>query len=255
MDIIRLDSRKTETLQDNLLPVTVFREIDSTNTYAKQALTDGRTPPFLVIAEKQTAGRGRRGHSFFSPDSGLYYTLTVRPDNEAEALVRTTIAAAAAVHKAILECTGIQTGIKWVNDLYLNRKKVCGILCEAPRRRDGSLAGIVIGIGINCSTSEFPEELKDIAGSLNRPDLDRNILAASITKHLMTYLNDLKNPEILDIYRSASILIGRPVSFIRDGAEVHGTAADINDNGELVVTTERGTEILSSGEISLTSWE
>ena len=105
--------------------------------------------------------------------------------------------------------------IKWVNDLYLNGLKVAGILCEAPRNLQNEVMGIIIGIGINVSVREFPEELRGKAGSLNRPDLDRNQLAASLTDRLMHWTEDLSNPELIAQYRRRSFLIGKNVSFAK----------------------------------------
>ena len=236
------------------IDITVFPVTDSTNTRARDMLKDGRKPPFLVIAEEQTAGRGRRGNSFFSPVSGLYYTLVIDPEDKGTATEKTTIAAAVSVRDAILQTAGIDCDIKWVNDLYLEGKKVCGILCEAPRDRNNQLQGIIIGIGVNIARDDFPEELKDKAGSLGRPDLDRNILAAELTNLLLDYSDDPGNPAILESYKKHSFLLGKEVSFVINGETHTGTASDINESGNLVVRGER-TWILSSGEVSLTSWK
>lgn len=234
--------------------ITVYPVTDSTNTQARMMLAEGRRPPFLVIAGEQTAGRGRRGNSFFSPSSGLYYTLVTAPEDEEAALARTTIAAAVSVYEAVQKTAGISCDIKWVNDLYLDNKKVCGILCEAPRDTHNRLSGIIIGIGINIARESFPEELKDKAGSLGRPDLDRSRLAAVLTDILLDHTADLYDPAILETYKKHSFLLGKEVSFMTGGVPHRGIACDINEDGNLVVKGEK-TWVLSSGEVSLTAWE
>ncbi len=241
-------------LQREDIGITVFPVTDSTNTQARKMLTEGRKPPFLVIAGEQTAGRGRRGNSFYSPAAGLYYTLVTGPGDEAAALARTTLAAAVSVHEAIRRTAGITCGIKWVNDLYLDQKKVCGILCEAPRDRQNRLSGIIIGIGINIAQETFPEELKDKAGSLGRPGLDRNRLAAVLTDLLLDHSADLHDPAILETYKKHSFLLGKEVSFMLDGRLQTGVACDIDEDGRLIVKGGK-TWVLSSGEVSLAAWK
>ncbi len=246
-DILRL-------LKSPVSDVTVYTVTDSTNTRAREMMLEGKKAPFLVASEEQTGGRGRHGNSFFSPDSGLYYTLVIQPENLDLAIQKTTLAAAVSLYEAILETTGIACGIKWVNDLYLDGRKIAGILCEAPRSKNNEIMGIIIGIGINIAAKEFPEELKDKAGSLNRPDLDRSLLTAVLTDRLMHWTAKLDSPELIEAYRSHSFLIGKDVSFVQNGTEISGTVTDINDEGNLIVEADR-TYILSSGEVSLKSWK
>ena len=233
--------------------VIVYHVTDSTNTRARDMLVNGKETPFLLAAEEQTAGRGRHGNSFFSPESGLYYSLVIRPENYESAIAKTTIAAAVSLQEAILETAGIACGIKWVNDLYLNHRKVAGILCEAPRLSSGEPAGIIIGIGINIAQKVFPPELEGKAGSLNCPDLDRNVLAAVLTNRLLYWCDHLESAELIKAYKEASILLGKEVSFVQNGETVTGIAEDINADGNLIVRADQ-TYVLNSGEISLTSW-
>ncbi len=235
-------------------PIYIYDEIGSTNQRARELLQEGTPHGTMVLAEKQTAGRGRHGHSFFSPQSGLYYTLIIHPKDENTALAKTTVAAAVSLREAVQQTAGIECGIKWVNDLYLDGKKIAGILCEAPRDRDGRLLGIVIGIGVNVSQEEFPEEIRDTAGSLQRPDLDRNVLAAVLSERLLYWCERLNSSELMEKYKEYSFLLGRKVSFVIDGVCHTGTAEDINTDGNLVVRAEKE-YVLSSGEISLESWQ
>ncbi len=233
--------------------VIVYDVTDSTNTQARILLNEGMQTPFLLAAAEQTAGRGRHGNSFYSPESGLYYSLVITPKDYTSAVAKTTIAAAVSLVEAVRACSGIQCSIKWVNDLYLNHRKVAGILCEAPRDKNGNPLGIIIGIGINIAQQEFPDEIKEKAGSLNRPDLDRNQLTASLTERLLFWCSRLNDPALMDAYRKHSFLLGKKVSFVHNGTSVTGIAESINEDGNLVVHADQ-IYVLSSGEVSLTSW-
>ena len=145
-----------------------FDEIDSTNNFAKKLIEEGTTDEAVIIARTQTAGRGRQGKSFYSPsDSGIYMTVVLNPNSKISTVVTLTAKIACIVAKSIYEVYGIQVGIKWVNDLYLNNRKVCGILCEADNDYDNMLLKhVYVGIGINMTTIDFPEDIKNSAGSL-----------------------------------------------------------------------------------------
>ena len=234
--------------------VIVYSVTDSTNTQAKALLRQGEQPPFLLVAEEQTAGRGRHGHTFFSPESGMYFTLAIKPENLDLALQKATVAAAVSLRETIEQLTGLKCEIKWVNDLYLNQRKIAGILCEAPRDSHGQIAGIIIGIGVNVCQKVFPEEIKDTAGSLGMPDLDRNHLAALLTERLLYWLAHLGDPSLIREYKKHSLLLGKNVTFSINGRQITGIAADINEDGNLIVTADE-TYTLNSGEISLLSWQ
>lgn len=232
--------------------VIVYDTIDSTNTQARRLLKEGKEPPFLLLAESQSAGRGRHGNTFFSPESGFYYTFVCEmKKSEAD---RATIIAAVSLLSTIEETAGITCDIKWVNDLYLHGKKVAGILCEAPHQGESEEQVILIGIGVNISQKEFPEELKDRAGSLERADLDRSAFAARLTEHLQTWIRDPQNPTIIRQYRSHSFLLGRRVAFVQNGIFHTGIAEEISEEGNLIVKGEER-YVLSSGEVSLADWE
>ena len=237
----------------SLSDVIVYTCTDSTNTRAKDFLNEGKQPPFLLAAEEQTAGRGRHGHTFFSPDSGLYYSLVLKPADMQTAIQKTTIAAAAALQEAIRITAGISCQIKWVNDLYYNQRKIAGILCEAPRTPSNEVSGIIIGIGVNIAQSEFPEEIRDTAGSLNCPDLDRNELAGVLTDRILYWMDHLNDPSLIQAYKEHSLLLGKQVRFRWNDAVISGVAVDINEEGNLIVEAERQ-YILNSGEVSLLSW-
>ena len=152
--------------------------IDSTNTQARRLAGEGDSSPLLIIAREQSAGRGRLGRSFFSPaDTGLYMTLLYYPDRSVAELTGLTCAAAWASALAVERLCGISSQIKWVNDLYLGGRKVCGILCESFGTPHGT--AIAVGIGINLTTKDFPDALDSIAGSL-QSKIDPEVLALRI---------------------------------------------------------------------------
>ncbi len=241
-------------LDDPRTEVHVFPSIDSTNNYGRDLLAQGKPVPAVILAEEQTAGRGRRGHTFFSPDSGFYYTYIYRPEDEEKAIRYATICTAVAAAEAVKQWCGEQVSVKWVNDLFYRKRKVAGILCEAPRTPEGELSGIVIGIGINCFRQEFPEELREIAGTLELDEGDRSVLAGILTNRLAYWLDHI-GEELLDAYRKYSLILGKQVSFQRDGTVYTGTAAEINEEGNLIVECGDTQYLLNSGEISLLSWE
>lgn len=229
---------------------------DSTNTRAKEAaLADIVSPPALFIADEQTCGRGRMGRSFYSPKStGLYATLLFNaPDNNDRLLSLTALAAVAAL-EAIEAKFGIKTDIKWVNDLYLNGKKVAGILAES--FPVGKKRMIIVGIGINLSTSMFPDELRDKASSLgitraSDPALKRE-LALDFAERLLDLIELGSLTKAMQKYRDASCVIGKKIRFAQGNNEIAGIAENITDSGALILSTEDQEKLtLASGEISI----
>lgn len=234
------------------LEIQVFDVLDSTNTFAKKLAADGAEKDTLIIARRQTAGRGRRGHSFYSPDKdGLYMSLMLKPRKNFVDISLYTICAANAVCDAIESLCGKSPQIKWVNDIFLDRKKICGILTEATvNMESGLIDSVIIGVGINISTTDFPDEIAQIAGSLGG-STTRSRLAAAITERLYTELS-LPSQEIISRYRQRSLVIGKEVSFIRNDESFAAVATGIADNGELEVLLKNGERLLlNSGEISV----
>lgn len=247
-------------LDTNVLGSTlaVMQSVDSTNRYIKNhisALDDG----FTVIAATQHAGRGRLGKSFVSPEGGLYMSTLLMGRDFIENAEQITVRAAVAVRNALAELTGIdEIGIKWVNDIYLNDKKICGILAERVVRK-GFCDFSVLGIGINVDTSSkaFDGELAEIAGTLaefSTVDYSKNKLAACVLNHLEKTLfvkNKKQQGEILDQYREHSVLIGKEVLISNGDESVHAKVLGIDDYASLYVQYDDGkTGILRSGEVS-----
>ena len=230
-----------------------FEVVDSTNSEAKRAVMSGKAKaPALFVANTQTSGRGRMGRSFFSPaNTGIYMTLAldVTEDTAADT-IKLTAATAVAVSRAIKQVTNITVGIKWVNDLYFMGKKVCGILAESFSADDKRYA--LVGVGINLSTQDFPNEICGIAGNLvgEAGELRRE-LAIAVCREIYDIYRQ-KDRGFTDEYRSLSVVLGKRVEFFADGEKRTGYAAHIDDGGALWISTDSGESIrLCSGEISL----
>ena len=239
---------KIKKISETEQEVFVFDTIDSTNAEAKRRAEQYKNAVF--IANSQTDGRGRLGRNFYSPrDRGLYITFLKEAFCKSEDAVLITTAVSVAVCRAIRKTAGIDVGIKWVNDLYYNEKKVCGILAESVRDyKSGELSRIIIGIGINCDGAEFPDEIKEIAGSLG--GVDRSRLAAELIRETDKIGNMIENRDFMDEYRKKSIVIGKEIVVVNTG-EI-ADALDIDDVGGLVIKKRDGkTKTLSSGEISI----
>lgn len=236
-----------------------FSALESTNLTAKQqavALADEGT---VILAEQQTMGSGRLGRSFFSPpNTGIYLSIILRPKLKADDALLVTTAAAAAVCRAIKEVTHIDAQIKWVNDIYVGKRKVSGILTEALMGfESGMVDCVILGIGLNFCQPEqgFPAELKDKAGALyaKKPDgITRSRLAASILNHVFALYEDLQSRKFLDDYRAHSFLMNQQITFLRGGTAHTAKVCGIDDNAGLVVRYPDGTtETLRSGEVSI----
>lgn len=236
--------------QYNGVSVYVFDEIDSTNTEAKRMTLDGFLGDALLVAHSQTAGRGRMGRSFYSPkETGAYFSILHTLSTPLCDAVAITSAASVAVMRAIRNLVGVQTKIKWVNDLYYNEKKICGILTEAVSA--GERTHVIVGIGINLCTADFPAELSGIAGSLDA-QIDVSALIAEIYREIALYLQDPNNREWLDDYRAHSMVLGRRVAWTEANTTRIGIAESIDEDGALLIRNEKNDLIrLHTGEISL----
>ena len=217
---------------------------DSTNLRAKEYIRQNGCDSLLVTANGQTAGRGRQGKSFYSPTGeGIYMSYATKTSGST---VGITTAACVAVARAIETVCGLQVDIKWVNDLYLNGKKVCGILCEAVTDFEkGKTTHVIIGIGINLTTTEFPDEIKATAGALGI-DCKQNLISEIV--------NNLKNLDLdnyIDYYRNHLLGVGKQVTFIKNGAEYTATIKGVDDSGGLIVDSDGVEQTLTSGEITL----
>ena len=244
--------------------VTILDETASTNTLAKSEAHI--SAPALYIARTQTGGRGRLGRSFHSPaDTGLYMTVSYTTDKPLTEAVRVTAAAAVAASTAIEALTGIHTFVKWVNDLYRNGAKVGGILTEAVTLQNGSHR-MVVGLGINLSTAEFPAGLRAPAASLFPSDSAAvtprlmGSLAGEITRRLLELANPTEESDLpdgmwgsacLEIYRRRLLYVDEVVVCTRGSETFEGVVRGVDSDYALLVETDTGVTPLSSGEISI----
>ncbi len=253
-----------------LLPVQVEKKVDSTNNVLRQYAADGEKRDMVLLAEEQSAGRGRRGRSFYSPEgTGLYMSLLLHPDTTPqEATMLTTLTAVAAA-RAVEALSGETAEIKWVNDVRMRGRKISGILTEgSASMEEGRLEYAVVGIGINIyePPGGFPQEVRDVAGAVftghvPRENL-RNRLAVEFLKRFMEYYRAFPAKDYLEEYRRRCFVIGKSVRIVSpDGQSACGREAPereyalalgIDDDCHLKVQYGDGTvEYLSSGEISI----
>ena len=247
----------------NKLPVKVWRTLDSTNNTARELATEqSEKSDALIVAAAQTAGKGRMGRSFYSPEGcGLYVTLLVHPECDATESVKLTCAAAVAAARAIDYLLGEQEArIKWVNDIYLRGKKVAGILTEGQLSiESGQLEYAVVGVGFNLLAPDggYPEEIRQRAGAIfesraSLPDDIYNRLAAQFTNEYFKIYPGLEPADFLDEYRARSFIIGRTVTVFRGNDSWDAEVVAINDDFSLSVRSADGKiERLSSGEVTL----
>ena len=254
--------------------ITVFKTIDSTNSEAKRRLScaeNSAAEDFtalhgtVLIAEEQSGGRGRSGKSFFSPaGSGIYLSLIYVPDilehksaaeaaKSADTSLMTAFAAVCVCRS--LNALGIDGRIKWVNDVFVNGKKACGILTEG-FMRGKKMGAAVVGVGINvCKAQcEFPGELRDIAGYITEnSDTDRNALAASVISNMLdAFSGKTDERALMDEYKNRSFILGKRIRVISPQGMYEAIAREITDDAHLIVEDSAGKRYeLLSGEVSL----
>lgn len=234
--------------------VRVYDEIDSTNNEAKRLIAEKNCDLTLLVAGRQTSGRGRMGRAFYSPaNTGVYMTLVLEPKTSMGEAVLLTSAAAVAVVDAIESLCKIKPEIKWVNDIYVDGKKICGILTEAVSSvESGAVQNVLIGIGMNMKTETFPEELRQRAASLNAEGISRNRMIAAITDAFLAIYALMPDKAYLSRYRSHSMVLGKQIIYYENGKSFSALAVNIDDTGALLVRHEDGSEkTLCSGEITL----
>lgn len=244
---------------DTPVSVTVMPEVTSTNTVVKGLAEQGAPEGTVLIAERQTAGKGRLGRSFHSPiGTGLYMSFLLRPKCTAEHSLFITTAAAVAVCEAIEDVTGLSPQIKWVNDIYLNERKICGILTEASLDfESGGLTYAVLGIGINVvqPVEGFPPEVAAVAGALFEeacPAETRSRLAAAVIDRFFELYKTVETGGFIEGYKRRSFLTGREIRFSLGNETLCGVVTGITDEAHLLVRLDNGEErAFSAGEVQI----
>lgn len=237
----------------------VFVRVDSTNTRCIEKAKEGEPEGYVAVAGTQSAGRGRRGKAFFSPaESGIYMSILLRPVGLTEnQVLHFTTMAAAAVSEAIEAVSDKKPEIKWVNDVFIDGKKVCGILSEASYGIEtGKLEYVIVGIGINAyePSGGFPSSIADIAGCVfDEPKTGlKNLLAAEVLNRFMAYYKYLPDTPYSDEYIKRSMVTGKDITVYKGSESVRAHVLGIDEEFGLKVRYEDGSvEVLRSGEISI----
>ncbi|MFI3167715.1 MAG: biotin--[acetyl-CoA-carboxylase] ligase [Bacillota bacterium] len=224
----------------------VFESIDSTNTYAKTKQIKGL---HLYCSSEQTAGRGRRGNEFYSPkNTGVYFSLAFNPKSDAENIF--TVAAAVATNAVLSKTCGENTKIKWVNDIYFKNRKVCGILTEGTFDFEtAQLSEVIVGIGINLETTDFPDDIATKAGSLGAVCNHNKIIGEIMNEFFKTL--SLSTKEIIKLYSENSMVLGNHVEFLWEGKKRIAIATHFTLEGNLVCQSGEKEYVLKAGEISV----
>lgn len=235
--------------------VTVLEETGSTSLVAKDLARQGAAEGTLVVAKRQSGGKGRLGRSFFAPEGGIYMSAVLRPAIPADKAVFITTCAAVAVARAIEQETGLKAGIKWVNDIFVGGKKVCGILTEAALDFESGIPEyVILGIGINIEWQTLPKELEGIVGCLEEytgTPVSKSRLLAKVWNEFSVLYKELASAGYMGEYRERSILIGREVTVLSAEGDYPALVRDIDSEGRLIVAYDGGLRTLSNGEVSI----
>ena len=242
----------------NKIKVEYIEQTESTNDLVKKRAISGEQEGLLVVAGKQVQGRGRMGRQFFSPDdTGIYMSLLLRPEIKPCDAIQITTAAAVSVCDALEQIGAQKASIKWVNDIFVNKKKVCGILTEASfNSKKNTLDYAVLGVGVNMYLPDngFPEELKDIAGAVftHKKENLKNEFVACFLNSFMNYYNNLDKKLHSVKYAENCFVVGQQINVITGDTTRLAKALSIDENCGLLVQFETGEKaVLNSGEISV----
>lgn len=238
----------------------VFPELDSTNNRLKVLASRGAPHGTVLIADRQTGGRGRMGRSFLSPPGvGIYMSILLRPKCAPQELMHLTCAVAAAMCRAVERSVHLRPGIKWTNDLVWGKQKLAGILTEMGLNSAGGVGWAIVGIGVNCcqKADDFPPEIRDRACSLAMAagrEIDRCRVAAAMMEALWEMDASLftGKEDMLRFYRENCVTLGKEISVVGAGEIRHGRALDVDDEGALVVQfSDSHVEAVTAGEVSV----
>jgi len=256
------DSLSADLIKDKLRTkfigreIKYFEEVGSTNDIAKKMARQGASEGLLIIAERQTGGRGRRGRSWHSPSGGIWFSLILRPKLVPQETPKLTFVAAIAVAR-VIRSLGLNAEIKWPNDILIDcKKKICGILCET----EVNLGHVIVGIGVNANFDKeyLPEDLQETATTL-KSELHKNISRNHFVAHLLNefedfYLTFLQKgfSPILDVWKEFSCILGENVLVYQDDTKFFGKAINVDQSGALILKLNNGsTTKIFSGDVSI----
>ena len=256
-NVEKIRSRLSERASD--INLFIYDSVTSTNDIAKDIAKSSCDKETVIIAREQTAGRGRRGRSFFSPDTtGIYMSIVLRPTCPVHQLALLTPATAVAVAKAVEKVSGKTVDIKWINDIFLDGKKICGILCETCFDDTNKVTNVIVGIGINLCDPQggFPEDISEVASSLfgsALPDFEApSEICAEIISLVLEYADNLEQRSFLHEYKEKMFLLGKEVNVVTPTSTYSAVATDIDVDAHLLVTLpDNSVNVLNAGEISI----
>ncbi len=255
--MIILDKKILEKCLNPKLNITIFEELDSTNNYLKKLGSQGEKENQLVIALSQTGGRGRMGRSFYSPNgTGIYFSLLLNPEYAIEKSLFLTVMAAVSVAETVMKYNKNDVKIKWVNDIYIDGKKVCGILTEGAINSHKMLDYAVVGIGVNVVAPEngFPDDIKEIATAIfpgKTEDYIKEKIVADVVNKFFDMYNGI-DTDYVKRYKEYSYLTGKKINIIQGETTRPATVIDITDDCHLLVKNENcEIEEISSGDVSV----
>ena len=239
-----------------------FKKIDSTNNFAKLLALKGKKEKTVVIAKEQTEGRGRLGRSFISKKGGVYFSIILRPNIKVEDINFITVAAAVAAARAIEKISLKKCDIKWVNDVYISGKKVCGILTEGEFKADGTLNFVILGIGINVfePNGGFPDNLP-LAGSIFENKISfinkfiKRKLVKEFLKEFFEIYENFENKDFVKEYQERSFLIGKKIKYKFKEEIITAKVVEIDDLARLVVEINGKKQAIFHGEIQIIGME
>lgn len=256
-----LNDLSEQEIKQNLLEryknfdIKIFDTLSSTNDFAKDLINSNKFQNgTTIVANTQTKGRGRFARNFYSPaNTGIYFSSILKISLPIQDVSLITLISAIAVCRSITKLTNLNPQIKWINDIYLNNKKICGILVENICDFNNiKSTAIVSGIGINISTENFPKDIQDKAGSIMCNNLSRNKLIAEILNIFFDLSEDIYSKKIIEEYKSLSLVLNKEISYKKDNKTYTTTAIDINDSGNLVVKdSNNNISVLDCCEISI----
>lgn len=241
------------------IDIYTYKITSSTNELAKKLALSGAKHGTVIIAEEQTKGKGRMGRTFYSPpNTGIYMSIILRPNLTPLDSILVTTSSSVLICDAIYKVTGIDCQIKWINDIYINNKKVGGILIETSSNfKSENIDYLILGIGINLTTPKngFPNEIKESAGYLydkNNNCINKNILCAEILNNILSVIPNIKDYNFIPEYKKRSIILNKEILYKSYGNTFTGKAIDITKDGSLVIKHKDDTiKILNSSEISI----